>query len=77
MVVVTRKYQVTIPKEVREDLKIKVGDNVVFVKEANGKYHLFRVEDFTKEFCEGCKDIEKTIAETREGLGKGVEKQRS
>ena len=26
---VTRKYQVTIPKEVREELKIKVGDNVV------------------------------------------------
>jgi len=34
MVVVTRKYQVTIPKEVREELKIKVGDNMVFVKEA-------------------------------------------
>jgi AbrB family looped-hinge helix DNA binding protein len=74
--VVTRKYQVTIPKEVREELRIKVGDNVVFVKEANGKYHVFRVEGFTREFCEGCKDIEKTIAETREGLGKGVEKQR-
>jgi len=74
MVVVTRKYQVTIPQRVREELKIKVGDDVVFVREANGGYRLLRVEDFTKEFCEGCKDIAKTIEETREGLGKAIEK---
>lgn len=73
MVMVTRKYQVTIPKEVREDLKIEVGDKVIFVKEADGRYRLLRVEDLAKEFCEGCKDIEKTIAETREGLGKRIE----
>lgn len=70
---VTRKYQVTIPKEVREELKIEIGDNVVFVRATDGKYRLLRVEDFTREFCEGCKGIEKTIAETREGLGKRVE----
>jgi len=73
MVVVTRKYQVTIPKEVREELKIDVGDSVVFVRGADGEYRLLRVEDFAREFCEGCKDIEKTIAETREGLGKRIE----
>ncbi|RLF02438.1 MAG: AbrB/MazE/SpoVT family DNA-binding domain-containing protein, partial [Thermoprotei archaeon] len=28
-VVVTRKYQVTIPKEVREELGIKVGDRLL------------------------------------------------
>jgi len=32
MVSVTKKYQVTIPKEVREDMGIHSGDQVVFVK---------------------------------------------
>jgi len=73
MVVVTRKYQVTIPRRVREELKIKVGDDVVFVRQAEGGYRLVRVEDFVKEFCEGCEDIGTTIEETRKGLGKGIE----
>jgi len=73
MVVVTRKYQVTIPRRVREDLKISVGDNVVFVKEADSGYRLVRVDDFAREFCEACKDIGKTIEEVRKGLGKGIE----
>jgi len=73
MVVVTRKYQVTIPQKVRQELRIKVGDNVVFVREADGGYRLVRVEDFAREFCEGCKDIGRTIEETRKGLGKGIE----
>jgi AbrB family looped-hinge helix DNA binding protein len=34
--IVTRKYQVTIPKEVREALGIKVGDRLI-VKVENGK----------------------------------------
>ncbi len=73
MVVVTRKYQVTIPRRVRKDLKIKIGDNVVFLKEADGGYRLVRVENFVREFCEGCKDIGQTIEEVRKGLGKGIE----
>jgi len=72
MVVVTRKYQVTIPQKVRGELKIRVGDDVVFVREADG-YRLVRVEDFAREFCEGCKDIGRTIEETRKGIGKGIE----
>lgn len=32
MSVVTRRFQVTIPKEVRELLSLKVGDMIVFVK---------------------------------------------
>ena len=36
MVSVTRKYQVTIPREVREDLKIQAKDKVVFIKDKEG-----------------------------------------
>jgi AbrB family looped-hinge helix DNA binding protein len=72
MVVVTRKYQVTIPEEVREDLGIGVGDEIVFVKGADGKYRLMTVDELTREGCELCKDIEETIKESRKGFGKGV-----
>ena len=30
---VTSKFQITLPKKVREDLKTKKGDRVVFIKE--------------------------------------------
>jgi len=37
MVSVTKKYQVTIPKQIREELGIKAGDNVVFLKKDLGR----------------------------------------
>ncbi|AMM53692.1 AbrB/MazE/SpoVT family DNA-binding domain-containing protein [Pyrococcus kukulkanii] len=69
MVTVTKKYQVTIPKEVREALGIKAGDEVVFVKTKEG-YVIKRLEDFVKEMADLAKDIDETIEETREGLSK-------
>jgi len=33
---VTRKYQITIPKEIRMKLGIKIGDNLLLKKEENG-----------------------------------------
>jgi AbrB family looped-hinge helix DNA binding protein len=44
MVKVTRKYQVTIPKEVREELGIKIGDEVVFVKNERGEFVIKKLE---------------------------------
>jgi len=52
MVSVTKKYQVTIPKEVREDLKIRQGDKVVFVKEKEGKWVLMTVDELTDRMVE-------------------------
>lgn len=72
MVVVTRKYQATIPEEVREDLGIEIGDEIVFVKGADGKYRLMTVDEITREGCKLCKDIEETIKESRKGFGKGI-----
>jgi len=69
MVTVTKKYQVTIPKEVREALGIRAGDEVVFVKTKEG-YVIKRLEDFVKEMADLAKDIDETIEETREGLSK-------
>ncbi|MDK2984117.1 MAG: hypothetical protein PWP19_1595 [Thermococcaceae archaeon] len=69
MVSVTRKYQVTIPKEVREALGIKAGDEIVFIRTKEG-YVIKRLEDFVKEMAELSRDIEETVKEMKEGLGK-------
>ena len=73
MPVVTKKYQVTIPKEVREALGIKAGDEVVFVRQGNS-YVLMKFEDLLQEFTEIMKDIDETIEETRQGLARGIER---
>jgi len=69
MPTVTKKYQVTIPKEVRERLGIKAGDEVVFIKTKEG-YVIKRLEDFVKEMAELSKDIEETVKEMKEGMSK-------
>lgn len=74
MVSVTKKYQVTIPKEVRDDLNIHQGDKVVFVKEMEGKWVLMTVDELTDRMVESSKDIEETISESREGFKKGVKR---
>jgi antitoxin PrlF len=74
MVSVTKKYQVTIPKEVREDLNIQQGDQIVFVKNREGKWVLMTVEELTSKMVETASDIEETIKESREGFKKGVKR---
>jgi len=44
MVKVTRKYQVTIPKEVRNELGIDVGDEIEFVKNERGEFVIRKLE---------------------------------
>ena len=73
MPVVTKKYQVTIPKEVREALGIKAGDEVVFVRTREG-YVIKSLDDFLREMAEITKDIEETIEESRKGIGLGIER---
>jgi len=53
-------------------LGIEIGDEIVFVKGADGKYRLMTVDELTREGCELCKDIEETIKESRKGFGKGI-----
>lgn len=46
----TSKGQLTVPKEVREDMNLRAGSKVMFVKLRNGQYRLVprtgSVEDF-------------------------------
>jgi AbrB family looped-hinge helix DNA binding protein len=71
MTSVTRKYQVTIPKRVREELGIKAGDDVVFLKTESG-YEIMRSKEVIEEGIRMFKDINETVKETKAGLGKGL-----
>jgi AbrB family looped-hinge helix DNA binding protein len=72
MVSVTRKYQVTIPKQIREDLGIKAGDDVVFLKTEDG-YRIKRAEDVIRQGVKIFKNVDETVKELKEGLGKGFD----
>ncbi len=37
---ITAKYQITLPREVRQSLGAEVGDLLAFVKEADGSYRV-------------------------------------
>jgi bifunctional DNA-binding transcriptional regulator/antitoxin component of YhaV-PrlF toxin-antitoxin module len=40
---ITAKYQVTLPREVRQELKARVGDLLVFVRQADGSFRVHAV----------------------------------
>ena len=71
MVSDTRKYQVTIPKRVREELGIKAGDDVVFLKTKDG-YRIIRADDVIEEGVRIFEDITERMKEIKAGLGKGL-----
>ena len=69
-VIVTRKFQVTIPEKVRRDLGVKIGDEVVFLREGPGVYSMVKASEFVKEFCENSRGVEETVREVRRGIGR-------
>ena len=73
MPVVTKKYQVTIPKDVRDALGIKAGDEVVFVREGN-RYVLMKLTDLLRELGDVTRDIDETVEEVKQGLARGIER---
>jgi len=72
MVSVTKKYQVTIPKDVRDDLKIQSGDKVVFVKNKEGNWIIMTVSELTDRMMESSSDLHETTTESKKGFKKGV-----
>jgi len=70
---VTSKGQITIPAEVREDLGLKAGDRVSFIKGENGEY-ILKPKTGSIMDLEGCvhwtgKPV--TIEEMNETIAKG------
>ncbi|MFO7966790.1 MAG: AbrB/MazE/SpoVT family DNA-binding domain-containing protein [Archaeoglobaceae archaeon] len=72
MALVTKKYQITIPRKVREDLNIRAGEEVIFLKTRDG-YKLVKAADVIEEGLELFKDIEETVEEMKSGLGEGID----
>ncbi len=64
---VTSKYQVTIPKEVREALRIRKGDKVVFVPTQDG-YVIRRAVDLVRWLAGTMQGIEETVRESKRGM---------
>jgi len=68
MSIVTRKFQTTVPKEVRKRLGIKPGDKLVFVEDTVGRFMVMKEDEFINEIANLCKDIDETVEESRKGF---------
>jgi AbrB family looped-hinge helix DNA binding protein len=64
---VTSKYQVTIPKDVREALRIRRGDQIAFVPTRDG-YVIRRAEDLVQWLADTMQGVRETISESRRGM---------
>ena len=65
MVNVTKKYQVTIPRKVREDLKIQQGDKVIFVKNSDDNWIIMTTDELNSKMIESSSDINENIKESK------------
>ncbi len=76
MVKVTRKYQVTIPKEVRDELGIKLGDEIEFVKNEKGEFVIRkkkkRYEEVLKDAVGALKIDRRKIEEIGRAIGESL-----
>jgi len=68
MGIVTRKYQITIPKEVRESLNIRVGDRVEIVRNERGEFVLKKVERNVDEYIRVLEDSAGALKMDKEKL---------
>jgi len=68
---VTKKYQVTIPKNVREHIGIEAGERIAFVKTEDG-YKIVKLDKFIEENTKILEDIDKTIEEMKEAMGRKI-----
>jgi AbrB family looped-hinge helix DNA binding protein len=64
---VSMKYQITLPRQVRDIINIKAGDCVVFVKD-DSRIYLVRLDDLRDEVLDSFNDLEDTEKEFRKGF---------
>jgi AbrB family looped-hinge helix DNA binding protein len=60
---VTKKGQITIPKEIREELGIRPGDEIEFVRDEDGFRIKKEVEDNPFEKWRGVSETDKSVEE--------------
>ena len=70
MGIVTRKYQITIPPEVRKSLNIRIGDRVEIVRNERGEFVLKKVERNMDEYVEVLEDAAGALKMDKEKLRK-------
>ena len=68
MVVVTRKYQITIPKEVREALKIKIGDHIEIVRNKKGEFVIKKIDRNKEKYIKALNDAVGILRITQEDV---------
>ncbi len=68
MGIVTRKYQITIPPEVRKSLNIRIGDRVEIVRNERGEFVLKKVEENVDEYIRVLEDAAGALKMDREKL---------
>jgi antitoxin PrlF len=64
---VSMKYQVTLPKQVRDIINVNAGDRVVFIKEGS-KVLLMRLDDLMDDVLDSFNDLEDTEKDFRNGF---------
>jgi AbrB family looped-hinge helix DNA binding protein len=68
MGIVTRKYQITIPAEVRKSLNIRIGDRVEIVRNERGEFVLKKVERDVDEYIKVLEDAAGALKMDKEKL---------
>jgi antitoxin PrlF len=67
MPTVSRKYQITLPRELRSKLQLNAGDEVIFIEE-DGKFYIKKFKDLADEVLDSFKDLNETERDFRKGF---------
>jgi antitoxin PrlF len=64
---VSEKFQITLPRQVRDAIRIKAGDRIVYVKDGS-IVTIRRLDDLMDEVLDSFNDLEETELEFRRGF---------
>ncbi len=70
----TSKGQITLPKALRDELKLKPGDKVDFVRDSGGEYHLKPANTDVRELSGFLSHLYKGPPVSVEGMDEGIAK---
>jgi len=64
---VSEKFQITLPRQVRDAIRIKAGDRIVYIKD-DSVVTIRRLDDLMDEVLDSLDDLEETELEFRNGF---------